>query len=232
MLSPAIEEKINNYLRKHNGPSILANGYGMSEVGAQATSSTKDIYKFSTGGVPLLKNIIAAFNLETGEELKYDEEGELCIHSPSIMKDYRNNEEATNEVIRIHKDGLKWIHTGDLGYIDSDGFVHVSGRLKRFFIRTWKGGVKKVFCPIVEQLMLKCPLIENCILVPKTVGVDHKVFAFIIPSDKSMNHDDLIKSIKDYCNDNIDEIYRPDFFKILEKYPLTKINKIDFRALE
>lgn len=232
LLSPAIEEKIVNYLKKQNGPSILANGYGMSEVGAQATTSVKEIYKFSTGGVPLLRNIIAAFDLETGEELKYGEEGELCIQSPSLMKDYRNNEEATNEVIKVHKDGLKWIHTGDLGYIDSDGFVHVSGRLKRFFIRTWKGGVKKVFCPIVEQLMLKCPLIENCILVPKTIGIEHKVFAFIIPADKSMKHDDLINSIKAYCNDNLEKIYRPDYFKLLDKYPLTKINKINFRALE
>ena len=229
---PAVEEKINNYLKKQQCPSVIVNGYGMSEVGAQATTCSKEVYKFSTAGIPLVKNIIAAFDLESGEELKYEEEGELCINSPSIMKGYRNNEEATRDIIKTHKDGLNWVHTGDLGYIDSDGFVHVCGRLKRFYIRAWNGGVKKIFCPDAESLMQECPYIESCVIVPKSIGLEHKVYAFIIPSDKTMDHNKLIDIIKEFCHKKLGEVYRPDYYKIVTEFPLTKINKVDYRALE
>lgn len=76
--------------------------------------------------IPFVKNIVTAFDIETKEEMKIGEEGELCICTPSMMWGYVNNESETKHIIKQHDDGNMWVHTGDLGFIDEDGFIHIS----------------------------------------------------------------------------------------------------------
>lgn len=227
-----IENKINEFLKKNHSKLPLYNGYGLSEVCAQATCGHPVNQKPGTVGVPFVKNTIAAFDLETGEELKYDEEGELCINTPSMMKGYINNEAETNKVIRRHKDGLYWVHTGDLGYVDSDGFIHINGRMKRFFVRQCDGMVKKIFCPDAENHLLQCKDIEQCVFVQQQSETEQKICAFIIPSDKTISQSTLIDRVKSFCKESLGDFYSPDSLYVIDKFPLTKIGKIDYRALE
>lgn len=116
ILRPSIETKINEYLQRCGSPYLLMNGYGMTEVGAAVSCNYRHIYEFNSVGAPFVKNIISVFDVETGEELTYGQEGEICIYTPSVMMGYINNPEETDHIVRLHKDGLKWVHSGDLGY--------------------------------------------------------------------------------------------------------------------
>ncbi|MBO6141392.1 MAG: acyl--CoA ligase [Ruminococcus sp.] len=230
-LPPSVEKKVNTYLKQQHCRYPLMNGYGMSEVCAAVSCNSKSVHKFGTVGTPFVKNVVAAFDIDTGMELKYDEEGELCILSPSMMRGYVNNPDETENVIRRHDDGKLWIHTGDLGFIDSDGFIHLCGRLKRYYVKYWQNGVKKVFCPDAERRLMNCPYIENCVIVPRIIGTEQLTYVFIIPADKAMSQKELIDKVHIFCENELGEVYRPDRILIIDSFPLTKVSKIDYRKL-
>ncbi len=233
VLRPSIEEKVNTYLLKHGCSCPLMNGYGMTEVGAGVSLNFPHAHKFGSVGIPFAKNIISTFDPNTSEELKYGEIGELCINTPSMMIGYLNNKDETDNIIRKHSDGMKWVHSGDLGYIDEDGFVFVIGRMKRYFAYAVNGVHKKVFCIDIEKSLLRCSLIENCAVVPvsnaKTVQA---AIAYIITKNKQDEDFSTVAQIKSFGEKNLKESHRPIKYYIVDKFPLTKIGKVDYIALE
>jgi long-chain acyl-CoA synthetase len=93
-------------------------GYGMTETSTSATVNTPEAYRFGSVGKPMV-----------GVETKIAEDGELLLRGPNIFKSYYKNDEATKSTLI---DG--WLHTGDLGHIDEDGFVYITGRKKDIII--------------------------------------------------------------------------------------------------
>ena len=116
-----------------------------SEICSTAVTGLVGVNKIGSVGIPLIHNNMMIYDNDHGTELPYYEIGEICIQSPSRMIGYMNNEQATRDLFRVHEDGSEWLHTGDLGYIDEDGFLFIEGRMK-MLILTVKGGVTyKVF---------------------------------------------------------------------------------------
>lgn len=232
-LRPYIEEKINKYLKRCGSPVPLLNGYAMTEIGAGGTLSYSHANKVGSVGIPLLKITISIFDPETEEELKYGQEGEVCIHSPSMMLGYINNKEETDNIIRTHKDGLRWVHSGDLGYMDEDGFIYISGRLKRYFLYINEGIQKKIFSLDIEKVLLEHSYVGNCAVVPiADKETFQKPVAFII-SNKTCSHDgNLETKLKAFAKENLQEGYRPVKYIFMEKFPLTKVGKVDYLTLE
>ena len=75
-----------------------------------------------------------AFLNESDIEVPYGSEGEICISGPNVMLGYYNNEKETNGALHIHDDGNVWLHSGDLGVMDKNGFIKYTGRLKRLIV--------------------------------------------------------------------------------------------------
>ena len=145
-MTPQQEEMVNTYLAEHGSEAKYITGYGMTEFAATVTTGLNNVYRENTLGIPLCKTIVKIVDTETGKELPYGEAGELCFHTPSQMKEYYQNPKETAETIRQHEDGMKWIHTGDLGWVDQDGFVHFKGRMKRIYMTQGEDGtLYKVF---------------------------------------------------------------------------------------
>ena len=134
-MNSCIEEKLTQFMKDHKIRYPLAQGYGMSELSAAASFCVNRIYKPRSVGVPSPLTVMGIFDPDTGEELGYGQTGEICVSGPTMMKGYWNRPEETSYVMREHEDGTKWIHSGDLGYIDDEGFVFVIGRLKRMITR-------------------------------------------------------------------------------------------------
>lgn len=137
-LIPKQEKMINTYLEKHKCKAKYISGYGMTEFTAMVTTGFNNVYKEDTLGVPLCRTIVKIVDTETWKELPYNKVGEMCFHTPSQMKEYFCNSAETAKTIRRHKDGLDWIHTGDLGFVDEEGFVHFKGRIKRIYMTAWR----------------------------------------------------------------------------------------------
>lgn len=231
ILRLSVEEKINNYLKSHGCPHPLINGYGMTEAGAGVTFSFPAAHRLGSVGIPLVNNIIAAFDIDSNTELPYGTEGEICICSPSLMKGYVNAPEETANIIFRHEDGRLWLHTGDLGYIDEDGFVFISGRLKRFFAYADNGIHKKIFSLDIEKVLLQHPLVENCavVAIADSKTVQAPVAYIILKGSAGVDSESKVMA---YGEEHLSGGYRPVKYYFVDKFPLTKIGKVDYRALE
>ncbi len=120
-------------------------GYGLTEASPIIAVNRDFAFKDEAAGLPL-----------PGVEVNIAEDGEVLARGPNIMKGYYNNPEATAEVL---ENG--WLHTGDLGYLDEDGFLHIQGR-KKAVIVTPAG--KKIYPEEVEAELIKSPYILECVV--------------------------------------------------------------------
>ena len=131
-------------------------GYGMTELGATFCTNMNRCNQSGSLGIPLPKVNVKIINPETEEELGYGEKGEkgeICFSSPSIMQEYVKDIKETEKAIWI-KNGEKWIHIGDLGYVEKDGFLYFAGRIKRIYItRGADGIVYKLFPDRIENVL-------------------------------------------------------------------------------
>jgi len=106
----------------------MLQGYGLSEASPGISGNFMDRHKLGSSG-SIFKNLDLKICDEDGRELPVGEKGEIIIHGENVMKGYWKNEKATSETIRNG-----WLHTGDIGYVDKDGFLYVLGRLKSLLI--------------------------------------------------------------------------------------------------
>lgn len=118
------------FLDDHNCHVSFTCAYGSSEVGSNMTLPMP-IHPAGDGnvGIPMPLNIVSIFHPGTEEELTYGELGEICMSGPGNMLGY-DNPEATAEVLKKHSDGMIWLHTGDIGYMNEEGVIHVLTRGK------------------------------------------------------------------------------------------------------
>jgi len=228
-----LELEIQQWLKDHHAPNGMMKGYGMTELSAFATACMQDLDKPGSVGVPAGSFIIAAFDPETGEEMELGETGEICVHGPTMMMGYYGNQEETDKVLRTHADGLKWIHTGDLGYVDEDGFVFLIGRMKRMFMN-WFG--YKIFPGVVENAVSQCKDVETCCVVPtpnreKGRGFEPVVY-YTVGANCGRTKEDLEAELEVHCKKELPEYMYPKCYQKLETMPRTPIGKVDFVKLE
>ena len=228
-----LESKANEFLREHNAPNDIIKGYGITEECSLATACVNEINESGSVGIPLPQNVVAIFDPNTGEELKYNEHGEVCISGPTTMIGYYNNDEATNDMVRVHKDGRRWIHTGDLGYMTENGMLYIDGRMKRMIIRN--DGFK-VFPFVIEEVIKSHKAVEDCMVV----GVKDPNFsqgylpkAHIILKPEYAVYEALIKEqLIELCKEKLPEYVQPVDYKFRNEFPYTAIGKVDFVALQ
>ena len=231
-MNEGLEGKLAQFMKEHNMKYPLAQGYGMSELSAAASFCVNDIYKAGSVGIPSLTTTVGIFDPETGEEKGYNEQGEVCVTGPSMMKGYFNQPEETAYVMRKHADGKVWIHSGDIGYIDEDGFLFIKGRIKRMITR-FDG--HKVFPVNLESLVCERADVHNC----STIGVNDREHSqgqypmILVEFDESVeNKEALCKEIFQYCDENVEERGKPVAIVPIDAIPLTGMGKNDYRALE
>jgi long-chain acyl-CoA synthetase len=135
----------------------ILQGYGLTETSPVVSVNTFINNRFGSVGKPLPGVAIKILKEKPG-----DAEGEILTCGPHVMKGYFRKPEMTAEAIR---DG--WFHTGDLGYLDRDGFLFISGRKKNMIVL---GGGKKVLPEEVENVMSRSPYIREICVLPRTAG--------------------------------------------------------------
>ena len=232
-LSRGAEQTVNDFLAAHGARYPIAKGYGMTEVSSAATVAAGLDNKPGSVGIPMVNTIIAAFEPGTDRELPIGERGELCISGPCLMKGYYNKPEETAILLRRHPDGRVWAHTGDMGYLDEDGFVFLDSRIKRMIIR--HDGFK-VFPSMIENVVSRHPAVHQCSVVGCT-DKDHTQgrlpFVYIVlKADITAKKKQVIRELERMCAEELPEYVQPVAYKFISSMPMTPVGKVDYRQLE
>ncbi len=227
-LKKGLEKDIDKFLHDHGSLTRLIQGYGMSESLAAVSLEPKGIYKSRSIGIPFPGCYIGIFSPDD-EELPYGEEGEICISGPNVMLGYYNNEKETNLALHIHSDGNVWLHSGDLGIMDKDGFVRYTSRIKRLIVSSGYN----VYPNQIESLLES----HEAVLLCSVVGIPHKykeevAKAYIVLKNGYKKDDKLLAELKELCRKNLPKYSQPYEYEFRTSLPRTMIGKVDFRALQ
>ncbi len=221
-------KKLNDFLYDHGSPAKVRAAFGMTECTAGVTMVPKDKYKIGSIGYPIPDTEVKIINPDTNKECITNEVGEICISGPSVMLGYLNEEEETKNVLRKHKDGKIWMHSGDLGYKDEDDCIFFKTRLKRMIVTSGYN----VYPGQIEQIILEHPYVEKCVVV----GLPHPykkevVKAYIVLKPGLVLNSEIKRSIKDHCKKNIAGYALPYAYGYRKELPVTKIGKVAYNEL-
>lgn len=228
-IGKSLEERINEYLKEHNCKAKITQGYGLSEGLAAVCLCYDDKNKNGSIGLPLPRNHIKIIDPVTRKTVPYGVTGEICINGPTVMKGYLNDESETNDALQVHKDNHVWLHTGDMGHMDSDGFLFYDQRIKRMIITSGYN----VYPSHIEEVIERHPDVLQCTVVamdhPYKVQVPK---AFIVLKDGKNANIFKKMAIKEYCKKNLAHYMCPYKYVFRKALPKTRLGKIDFKSLQ
>lgn len=232
-LSVEQEKKVNSFLHDKGYGGNYVTGYGMTECCATVCTGMPGIYKEGTLGIPLPKVNVKIVNPKDGQEQKYDEVGEVCFHAPNIMSGYFKNPKETDNIIKTHADNKKWIHTGDLGSVDQEGFLTFHGRIKKIYLTKGSdNNVYKLFPMQIENELIKNEEVLECgtIVVPDQEKI-HVAIAFVRVK-VGLEKETVRGKVLEFARTHLPEHAIPKKIMLIEKMPYTQSNKIDYKKLE
>ena len=162
------------------------------------------------------------------EELPPGEEGEICAAGPTVMLGYLDDPVATSEALRAHADGRTWLHTGDIGRMDEDGFFFFTSRLKRMI----KSSGFNVFPSQVEAALHEHPGVsEVCVIGVPDPAQGERVVAVVVPAEGAAPGDELSQELIAHCRGNLIKWSCPRDVDFVDQLPKTRVGKIDFTTL-
>lgn len=233
-LSPQVKSDYEEYLKAHGSSAIVKSGYGLSEAcgfcccTAEVDEKHVDNHK-GTLGIPNPDMIVKIFEPNSDVEKSLGDVGEICITGPTLMMGYINEDEETKKTLVIHNDGKTWLHTGDLGYMDKDGFIFYTSRLKRMIITNGYN----VYPIELEDIINKCKYVDTCTVV----GIPHKIKsqtpkAVIVLKSNVQDTPEVREEIRRYCYKNIAKYAVPTEYEFRTSLPKTAVGKVAYRDLE
>lgn len=206
----------------------IVNGYGNNEV--MGASIVSPVYANRPGsiGIPMKDVNIKVVNPETQEILQPREIGELYISTDGMFVEYLNNIEETNKIKIKDEFGKEWVKTGDLCYIDEDGYIYPKGRNRRLI----KKEAFKISPDTIEDVITSLPFVKDCVVVgvndEKSISVP---MAYIVLNE-GIIFEDVLEKIKQKCIEDLPDYEVPTYFEYIETIPYTPNNKQDFKLLE
>lgn len=228
------EAEVNELFLSRGAQMSLRKGLGSTEMVSAATITYDDCNVPGSVGAPLVRVNCKIVEPDTYDELTYNQEGEICFAGDTLMLGYYNKPKATDEIVKIHPDGQRWIHTGDLGYINENGVVYITGRMKRILTTIGKDGMgTKMFPDRIEKVIMKNPVVALCCVV----GVPdeerlHYPRAYVILNDGYIQSQRVTEDILKKCAEDLPDYMIPDEIVYRKEFPRTSRGKVDYRALE
>lgn len=210
-VTPHAESVFNNWLEENGSPSKLHKGYGMCECGGTVTTTIPKSNKVGSSGVPMAKVTVAAFDLNTGEELKYGQRGEIRVLTPCRMLGYYKNPKATADYFKTDKKGNEWACTGDMGYVLEDGSVYVDGRISDSYANA-RG--ETIYLFDIERTILSIDAVRQCKTVVSEINGAQTHVAHISLDKGQNNPDAVIGQIRAVCREKLPENHFPHYLKI------------------
>ena len=228
-LSVELKKKFDKFLDEHGSPVHVREGYGTTECVTASCLTPYCEEREASIGLPYPDTYYQICAVGTCEEVPYGEEGEICLCGPSVMIGYMNNEAETANTLRTHADGNVWLHTGDLGKMDEDGFVYFKQRIKRMIITSGYN----VYPSQIENILDAHPKVQmSCVIGVKDPYKMQKVKAFIVLRDGIKPSEDIRQELHEYCKKNVAKYALPYQIEFREELPKTLVGKVAYTVLE
>ena len=228
-LSPELKKKIDQFLREHNCSEQIREGYGATECVTASCLTPKDYARSGSIGVPFPDTYYMIVKPGTTEELPANTDGEICVTGPTVMMGYMDNPEETRQALQRHVDGRIWLHTGDMGRMDQDGFVYFRQRIKRMIITSGYNVYPSQLENIIdghEKVLL------SCVIGVKDPYRVQRVKAYVVPMPGVEPTEALRQELLDYCSSRIAKYAMPREIEFRTELPKTLVGKVAYRALE
>lgn len=228
-LSVELKKKFDKFLDEHGSPVHVREGYGTTECVTASCLTPYCEEREASIGLAYPDTYYQICAVGTCEEVPCGEEGEICLCGPSVMVGYMNNEVETANTLRTHADGNVWLHTGDLGKMDEDGFVYFKQRIKRMIITSGYN----VYPSQIENILDAHPKVQmSCVIGVKDPYKMQKVKAFIVLRDGIKPSEDIRQELHEYCKKNVAKYALPYQIEFREELPKTLVGKVAYTVLE
>lgn len=220
--------RMNKYLEKGNSNARIIDAYGLTETVSGAIMNPFFALKEDSIGIPFPDNEVKIVKFGTQEELPAGEDGEICISGPTRMLGYYNNEEETARVLQKHEDGKIWVHTGDIGRMDEEGYVFYGQRHSRMIIVAGNN----VYPTQIENVINQCDDVNtSCVIGVTGRASVQKIVAVVQPTSMDIDLEKLRKEIAAVCEKNVADYARPQEIVFREEMPKTAMGKVSFKKL-
>ncbi len=228
-LSPELKVRFDERLKMQGSKVEVAEGYGLTETVTGCVLTPPGLYRRNAIGIPMPGMLAKIVDMETKKDLPYGEVGEIALAGPTLMLEYINNPEETNKTIRKDENGVRWLYTGDLGYMDEDGYIFFKSREKRML----KVSGVSVYPMQVEQVLEQHELVfRACVVgVPDDYQMT-SVKAYVVLEDPSMATDETKKILLKHCGKHLIKWSVPRAIEFREKLPTTLVGKVEYTQLE
>ncbi len=228
-LSIELKKKVDAFLKAHKASVQIRQGYGLTECVTASCLTPLDYHRVGSIGVPFPDTYYKIVKPNEEEELMPGEEGEICISGPSVMIGYLDNPEETASTLRRHSDGRIWLHTGDLGKMDEDGFVYFSQRIKRMIVTSgynvYPGQLENVIDGHEKVLL-------SCVIGVKDPYKIQKIKAYVVLKPDYEPSEEIKQELLDYCRKHIAKYAMPYDIEFRKELPKTLVGKVAYRVLE
>ena len=228
-LSVELKKRFDAFLKAHGAKVTVREGYGTTECVTASCLTPVDEFREGSIGIPFPDTYYKIVRVGTEDEVPYGEEGEICLAGPTVMLEYVNHPEETANTLRRHADGLTWVHTGDLGIMDRDGFVYFRQRIKRMIITSGYN----VYPSQIENILDAHELVHmSCVIGIKDPYKMQKVKAFVMLKPGVEPSEATKKILMDYCRTKIAKYAMPYDIEFRAELPKTLVGKVAYRVLE
>lgn len=226
VLPERLVRDFNKTIAKNGGKGKLFRGYGLTEVSSVCTVNRYDAFREESIGKPL-RGITVEIWDEMRNSLPAGQTGEIVIKGDTAMIGYFNGDNTVkDDGVYVDSKGERWILTGDLGHLDSDGFLYFTGRKKRMIVISGYN----VYPVDIENAVLQLPFISEACAV-QGYQKNKPCVKLCVTLKEPMNHNDAIDKIQTFCKKNLAKFSCPRKIEIFDSFPRTKMAKVDFIKL-
>ena len=228
-LTIELKKKFDKFLADHKATVRVREGYGTTECVTACCLTPYNKEKEGSIGIPFPDTYFKICKPGTTEEIPYGEEGEICLTGPSMMLGYIGHEEENKQTLQTHADGHVWLHTGDLGKMDDEGFIYFSQRMKRMIVTSGYN----VYPSQLENIIEGHPAVQrSCVIGVKDSLKMQRVKAFVVLKDNCPADEEMKQSIMKHCKQHIAKYALPTEIEFRESLPTTLVGKVAYTVLE
>ena len=224
-----LKKRFDKFLKDHGAKIEVREGYGTTECVTASCLTPLTKAKEGSIGIPFPDTYYKIVKVGTEEEVPYGEEGEICLSGPTVMLEYVKHPQETAQTRRVHADGLTWIHTGDLGIMDKEGFIYFRQRIKRMIVTSGYN----VYPSQLENILDAHEAVHlSCVIGVRDPYKMQKVKAFVVLKPGYQPSETTREMLMEYCRKHIAKYAMPYDIEFRDDLPKTLVGKVAYRVLE